>query len=382
VEAQTVNDMIADGLVTRTADKNSIEYDPVQNQIRYKDGGYWRTIDDAVRNMTGQTLRFHRWGENLTRKMLFRTAFIQSYDVLSKTDLTKPMRIKKAQNFALRTVNQFAFEYAPHAKARMVGGRAASGEIDPLTGKRAMTTMDKMAAAGPLMFQFMHFPMSFLQNQSRIVRGGVDGLRARQIDAPEYQQILSFAGIWGATQALSIALNVDLNNIMENDTVERVKEIAEHLTSDPDVEGKKRGLVSQFSGPIPSDIMFWLNVNALNNSDPTEFSEMLFGDVDYDDPVNMQNARRYKISTEWGRWSNKIWPEISNGHGWQSMFRHVMAAYPRDWTKEMNKKVMSWEGLPEGMRRKPKHFKRKSTAKDKQLLKLNQLSADIKKGNV
>ena len=46
----------------------------------------------------------------------------------------------------------------------------------------------------------------------------------------------------------------------------------------------------------------------------------------------------------------------------------------------MNKKVMSWQGLPEGMRRKPKHFKRKSTTRDKQLLKLNQLSADLRKG--
>lgn len=377
LQAETFTEMVADGLITSSADKNSITFDPVNNRISYKDQGAWQHVDDAMRWMTSKSLTMHRWGENITRTALFRTAFVQSYEVLSKTDLPRNVREQKATNFALRTVNQFAFEYAPHSKARMVGGRPASGPVDPKTGKPTMTGKDYAAAGGQLMFQFLHFPQSFLQNQARVIRGGIDGIRSRQLDAPEYQVALNFAGIYAATQALSIAFNVDLNNIMENDSVERVKDMAGHLTDDPDLEGRKRGLLAQFMGPIPSDIMFWLNTNALNQSDPSKFREMMLGDIDYDDPVNMQNAKRYKISTEYGRWTNKILPEFGNGNGWNAMWRHIFAAYPRDWTREYNKRLMKWMGI-----RKPSNFKRKATHKDRTMRSLQRLSRDIKKGSV
>jgi hypothetical protein len=319
----------------------------------------------------------HRWGENLTRTALFRTAFVQSYEVLSNSELPKNVRINKAQNFALRTVNQFAFEYSPHSKARMVGGRAASGPIDPNTGKPTMAGKDYAAAGGQLMFQFMHFPMSFLQNQARIIKGGIDGVRARQIDAPEYQQLMNFAGIFAAAQALSIYFNADLNNIMENDTVERIKAIAENLTDDPDVEGKRRGLVSQFTGPIPGDALFFMQIAMMNKMDPGHFQEMMLGDMDYSDPEQMEMALRYKMSTEYGRWKNKILPEVGNGRGWEGTWRHIFAAYPRDWTREMNKKVMGWAGL-----RKKKTFKRKATDKDNNLRAIQRLSRDLQKGNL
>ena len=191
------------------------------------------------------------------------------------------------------------------------------------------------------------------------------------------QQALNFAGIYGMTQALSIALNVDFNNILENDSIERIKTMAEHLTDDPDVEGRKRGLLGEFMGPIPGDIMFEINTRALINSDTSRMREMLLGDYDYEDPVNMRNAKRYRLSTEWGRWQNKILPEVSNGHGYESLFRHIFAAYPRDWTRENNKRLYKWLGL-----RKPNQYKRKSTKKDKDMRKMYQLINDLQKGNL
>jgi len=387
-QAETFNEMVADGLVSASADKGSIMFDPSSNKIVYKDQGAWRAIDDGIRWATTKSLVLHRLGENITRTALFRSAFIQSYEVLSKTDMPKLERTLRAKRFALRSVNQFAFEYAPHSKARMVGGRAASGKIDPVTGKPKMTGLDAAAAGGQLMFQFMHFPMSFMQNQARILKGGIDAVRSRQIDAPEYAIAMNFAGIALATQALSIFFNADLNNILENDTFERFKELAEHLTDDPDVEGKKRGIVSLASGPILSDLIWWTSTNLMNEAPEGEMYEMLLGDIDYDDPVVETNSRRYRLASEWGRWANKILPEVGNGHGWDAMWRHIFAAYPRDWTRSMNRKVSRWlddkVASPLGYHDlyKPATFKRKSNKRSKTLRKLAQLSGDISQGRL
>ena len=65
-------------------------------------------------------------------------------------------------------VNKYAFEYSPSQKAPLVGG-----------------TKSGLGAAGQVAFQFMHYPMSFLQLQSEILRKSKDIVIARQWDSPD-----------------------------------------------------------------------------------------------------------------------------------------------------------------------------------------------------
>lgn len=374
-DTETFNEMIADGILSASAERKSIVYDPVNDRINYVDHGVKKSLEDVMKKMTTKSLFMHRWGENLTRTSFFRSAFISAYETLSKTDMDMQQRQLRSKRFALRLVNQFAFEYAPHSKSRFVGGRPASGPIDPLTGKATMTATDSMAAGGQLMFQFMHFPMSFLQNQARILGGAVNGLRAKQIDAPEYMQLVNFASIGLMTQALSIAFNADINNVLENDTIERAKMLAEYLTDDPDTVGKKRGIASLVSGPVPSDLLWAMQVSSLNNSDPGYMQRLLLGDVDYSADDNLINSRRYKLGTMYGLWANKLKPAISSGNGWEGLTRHIMSAYPRDWTRKYNRQLMNWLGW-----RKHSTYNKNTRQGDRTLRKLQTLNLDLDKG--
>ena len=378
-QADAVTDLVADGIISATTDRNSVVYDPQNNKLYYKDKGVKKTVDDILAKTTTFSLGMHRAFENLTRTALFRSSFIQSYGELSKTDMRPEQRRIAAKNFALRIVNQYAFEYAPHAKARMVGGAAPKGPIDPVTGKPAASFRDKASWVGQHTFQFLHFPMSFLQNQARIfggvksglMSGGVEGM----IHAPEFRQALNFAAVNMAVTALSIGLNANLNNIVENDTVNRFKSLVEHLTSDPDVEGRKRGLVSEFIGPIPGDMLFAMKLAMMNDMPEGAMAEMLLGDIDLSDKDTRQKQIHYHIATEWGRWANKYGPSISNGQGWDMLARHLMSSYESDWTRYYNRKI--FEGL--GFRDKST-YKRKTSSREKTIRKLTNLSAKLKKG--
>jgi hypothetical protein len=257
-----------------------------------------------------------------------------------------------ATKFAIKAVNTFAFEYAAHAKARAIGGTAPRSTELSADGKPKMQAKDYNTALGELAFQFMHYPMSFLNLQSKIVKGSYDALLSGQYDAPELKQALRFAGIYTAVQALSLATNLDLTNTLENDTVERLQDLAEYFTGDDEKLERKRGMVNDFSGPIVGDMLYALNMFQLYKMPDNEWAKMLTGYIDYygkGDVPDWVNPKK-KIDTEekrnmWNRmnvelarWRTKNIPALRDGRG-IDIIRHELGWYPRSEIKEGRKTV-------------------------------------------
>ena len=211
-----------------------------------------------------------------------------------------------------------------------------------------MQSRDYATAVGELGFQFLHYPMSFLNLQSKILKGAYDAALSGQWGrgetlAPELKQALRFAGIYGAVQSLSIATNLDLTNTLENDTVERLKDLAEYFTGDEeDLKGRKRGMVNDFTGPIVGDMLYALNMFQLYKMPDEEWAKMLTGYIDYygeGDVPDWVNPRK-KIDTEekrnmWNRlnvelarWRTKNIPALRDGRG-VDILRHELGWYPR-----------------------------------------------------
>ena len=88
---------------------------------------------------------------------MFRTTFIMTYNTLKESPEFIRTRSRGDQelfdiatNAALVAVNTYAYEYAAFGKAPIIGG-----------------TSRDFGAAGQLLGQFMHYPMSFLNLQSK-----------------------------------------------------------------------------------------------------------------------------------------------------------------------------------------------------------------------
>ena len=391
-------ELVAEGLIPSTKNVTDIVYDPIAGKIKYRDKGALKTLDPMVDWAVGRSLIFHRWTENASRKWMFRVAWVQAYQRLKGHMAMTPETyankknpaqsnddklMKMATNFALQTVNKFAFEYAGHAKARAIGGTAPRGKLGE-DGLPEMKAKDYASALGEVTFQFLHYPMSFLNLQAKVLTGAKDAVLSGQTDAPEIKQALRFAGIYAGVSALSVGMNLDFTNTLENDTVRRIQDIKDYLTLDPkELEGRKRGLINDFTGPIVGDIFYALNMFQLYEMPDEYWKKMLRGYIDYYDEGHVPDfvdpkkkidttEKRHmwnKLNTQLARILTKDIPAIRDGRG-MDVLRHELGWYPRAELKKKREAVNKYSQEYLGFKPFKKSKKKGKGSAEDNLLKL------------
>jgi hypothetical protein len=347
-------ELYAEGLLPATGiNQSDVRFNQLTGNVEYRENKSWRVMNKGIDWSVSKALTFHRITENWSRNYMFRTAYIMAeQQYRSQPGYAESMGeaalSRKATNVALKAVNMFAYEYAAHAKPRLMSGYP--GKIDPKTGKIIQDPKAALGAAGQLTFQLLHYPLSFLDMQYQILKGSKDSMLAGQWDSPENMYVLKYAGLAFAIQALSVTLNADLNTIAENDTWKKIMSIKDHFEEDS--EKTRRGLLSEVTGPFPGDVQYALMMSGLMELPDSDFGKIILGYEDYANKTGDEQKADFfnKIGTEVGRWHSKILPAVRDGRGTDT-FRHWLAMYPRDWTKDYHEKL--W-----GKKRKryPKHI--------------------------
>ena len=133
---------------------------------------------------------------------------------------------RKARNAALNAVKSFLYEYAPHEKSQI--SRGVSPKFGP-DGKVINKFQVAFTAGTSALATLMHFPLSLLNMQVKFAKGAHKAIKAGQYDAPELEYYLRYAGIYAAIQLGSVISNMNFNNILENDTINRGIEINKTL---------------------------------------------------------------------------------------------------------------------------------------------------------
>jgi len=179
-----------------------------------------------------KSLIFHRIGENALRRNIWELAFADAFyqrqqDVVWRGDLTSEGtladgKFKEASRFAgkmaAEAVDTFAFEYSVVNKAPIISGTAPKLNSK---GQPKMSGTDYATAAGSVIFQYMHYPMSFAGFQAESGKGTLDGLASKQgLNTPEGRNMLGLAGVYLGVRAFSVLTNSDLRRLMPNDTIE------------------------------------------------------------------------------------------------------------------------------------------------------------------
>ena len=400
------SELFAEGLVKRADfDQSKIQFNPIDGTIKYNNSPIRDMLGDVTDWSMGKLLTFHRMTENWQRRWMFRTAFVQKYQQLLNNSPTysKQSAESFAKNYALNIVNGFAYEYAPHAKAKPLRGTGHQVKVDEF-GEHVIMKRPIIGGMSEVAFHLLHYPMSLAETHLSALKGAGKAVRAGQWNADEVVYAARYAGVYGALQLGSILLNVDLNNIFENETISRIKRIHNDLTVGGEYElkdlvipdytalgelsfdeidkesspvlikstpiettrvdktkvvfpqdfiksGRKRstfGLSSEVFGPTIGHIKYGLIASGLIDLDQNTFNQIIFGNVDYseeDDDVARYTA--YQYSTEYGRFINKTWPAVRDGRG-MDLFRHWLSAYPSRFTKDYHDMIF---GKPQDKRR-------------------------------
>ena len=377
----TATELFQEGLISRKDfRKEDIEFNPITGKILYEGKPMQSILADAADWGISKALKFHQITENWQRRWMHNTAFALKYQQLLKSPeyagkgvqlrsdetnirefvASNPL-VKFSENYALWMVNGWAYEYAPHAKNKWVRGDGNIVEQigDQIIVKRTMKSNLK-GLFGEISFHLMHYPMSLAETHLSALKGIHMSAKAGQWKSDEMMYAMRYAGLYGFTQLASILLNTDLNNMIENETISRIHRIHDDIIhADPgnsilggdhrpegdvisplltemDQETKKAtfGLLSEMTGATWGHLKYLSIVSGLIDVDDSTFNKIVFGNVDYStDSEDSARYTAYQLSTEYGRWKNKIWPAIRDGRG-MDLLRHYLALYPRGWTKK------------------------------------------------
>ena len=322
---------ITEGLLPASGvDKSSIEYNEFKEEIKYRRNGKWEKIDKGMSKVAGNLAAFHAFGENVIRRNMFRTTFIMTYNTLKESPEFLRTRARGEQelydiatNAALVAVNTYAYEYAAFGKAPIIGG-----------------TSRKFGAYGQVLGQFMHYPMSFLNQQYNMLREAGYHVKAGDFRSPEVIASVRYAGVYAFIHALSGAINLDLSHLFENDTAERIKDTITFLTATTDEEAEKAfhgsGLSTQvLGGPFVSDLIFAGNYMGLYRMPESDFGKIVFGYSDILEATDKEKKERLlsHINVEVSKWVYKNLPMFAAANPMGAV-RHELGLYPRPWTKK------------------------------------------------
>ena len=284
-------------------------------KLVYKDSNAWKTFDSSLTYASGKGAIFQKVTENFLRKHMFRYAFMNKFNELVQGGMSSTD--KKAERFAtehaLNIVNKYAFEYAAHQKAPVTGG-----------------TSSELGAVGQVAAQFMHYPFSFLQMQSEVLRKSADAAMAKQWDSPDLYIPLRFAGLYMMTSLMSGVFNLDFHRLIENDTIDRVKDIVDVVNGEDDVKG--RGYLA----PAVGDLFFLASLMEFVEMDDNSLNNLIVGYNNAYSLTDEQKASRLlgTINVQTSKILTKDYKALQNGNGW-NVLMHEFGLYPRAWTRKM-----------------------------------------------
>tara|TARA_R100000234_G_scaffold11947_2_gene6634 strand:+ start:4844 stop:7624 length:2781 start_codon:yes stop_codon:yes gene_type:complete len=354
-------ELYAEGIITKNQrDFGEVRFNEKTGQMEFKgqDETTWTKVRDVAGNagnfLLDKALILHRITENFQRRQMFRTAFHKKYKWLTENGYGEAKSEAFARNFALNMVNGFAYEYAAHAKSKMVRGQWKT--VEQLEGGGVIAKKLKHGVTGGMSevaFHLLHYPMSLAETHYSAFKGIIKSMRAKQgMDSEEIQYALRYAGASSLIALFGVIFNTNLFNIIENESINRVQRIYSDLTEYDEPQKGTFGLMSEFTGPTLGMLKYFGIVGGIIDIDNSTLNKILFGNVDYADPGDelTERYKAYQLSTEWGAIKNNYYPSYKRGSLGRDFATHTFKLYPSWWTKEARRYM---PGVPKKKRYTP-----------------------------
>lgn len=324
-------------------DKNG---DPV---IVYEKNGVWKRFDKAMAKATGKSLYFHRKTENWVRKAVYENTFADYFKTMYDNDMymtglvdrfrtegSKDPRAaahKKiasdAHNMALNWVRMTQFEYSTHDRAIMYGGGVTNASV-----------------IGNSVFQFFPYASHMFEYNTRTIREGWDAMKMGDFDSYQFGAAARLIGfqVFGIG-LLSILFNNNFRFIIENDTWSRMEKLYNLMTDRTSEKNFGNGLAAILTGPVVSDMLFWMEVGGITDFSRSELGELLLGYYDYHNSVSSRQDRMKvnRASVSLAKLYNSR--EAFAQGDVMEILRRQLLAYPSDRTEKGHEYLMNMLGV-------------------------------------
>ena len=205
-------ELYTEGLITRKdMETGKVVFDPLTGKITMEGSPIKDALKSSGRWTLDKALFFHRLTENHQRKWMFRTAFHRKYSQLVNDGYDPQKAQTFSKNYALRMVNGWAYEYAAHAKSKLVRGEWRTVEEMEGGGKIVKKQKGNWAGAGSeVAFHLLHYPMSLAATHYENLKGIHKAILAKQgLESEEIQYAMRYAGVSLGVAVASALTNTD-----------------------------------------------------------------------------------------------------------------------------------------------------------------------------
>ena len=201
--------------------------DLIAHGIDFKDGQVQSSQQsDFLQNWAGKFASlaeassvFTKSVENSNRRSTFNIAFFKRLQYLKKTEKysgwglegekgesVKKDMYNKAGIYASNLTRLLHFEYSKFAKADIISGNV-----------------------GAVLGQFQHYALSYADLQFQVIKDFGKAIKAGDYTGEETGRVVRYAMLYSINEAMSILGNTDFTSYIQNDTVEKVRQMEKFL---------------------------------------------------------------------------------------------------------------------------------------------------------
>lgn len=316
-------------------------------------GGVFQTItENAMRRsmfnrmFADYYLAFSKHPEYLTHQ---RTASDPDLSPQQRKDAEKKLRSAKedlkrrAANYALKMVNEWAFDYNASSKSRMMGG-----------------SLTNAGGLGQLTMQFMHYPVEFIYRQGKQYMGAGRAVKAAASGAEGSYEALrflmsnnDFRGAALTTMStvmigfLTAVTGIGFTGLFENALVEKAQALHDLLTGDEEEQKAAnfgKGVVPLFTGPLLSDMMTIGMASGLLELPEDEITKTIIGFNQYQHYAEdeKQNVMLRTLSPHLYNLAYKDYPNLLQGNIGAVLERNFAVA-PNPAVRKANEELIAKE---------------------------------------
>jgi|ETNvirenome_6_85_1030632.scaffolds.fasta_scaffold07050_2 hypothetical protein len=344
------------GLDTPASIFRTVSWNDSAGKFQVNKPGKMKSVADKVSWLAGKSSYLHRTAENINRKHTFKIGYGQMHKWLSsksyydslvakrseteagKKRIAKGEEVlteaqfqaiveKKSANYAINMVVMNHFDYADYAKAKWT--RSKIGRF-----------------AG----QFQHYSFEFLERNIAILREAKhDVVAGKLLPGKDAQGLMkayrmSMAYFFAPLMASEL-MGVDFSNLIEHDTLQRLKQLTTLFTGDDEEIQEafygKGPIISTFGGPLLSDTIDIGVMLDLIDLDEPGILTLISGLENYDPSTSTEIGSKLRIlNTFLGRAYERHYPLIQKGNIGMA-FQQEFGLYPTAKARKKRKKETS-----------------------------------------
>ena len=289
---------------------------------------------EEIATISGKPMQ---WVENnVNRGLTFKLAFMEKWNALKNDGIIrqKLQRDKKFKTDEKSTADEKLSDAIVKERRRMASNYAANvvKELHYLYDPWAKPAITR-SPIGSVLGQFTTYSINFFEYQRKIAAKAGNDILAKEWNSPNAWKFYRLGMLYTFITGLGAVTNTNFNNLVQNDTWERLDRLDQYLRGDEEAKEKaffgKDPITATFGGPFVSDVLkigSLINFQRMGADEFTSYTDFYSRAAEKTKDEKIEEFVRM-LNTQAGRFIYTTMPNMINGAGVPTLLGQELGLY-------------------------------------------------------